>query len=200
MVVSDGLRDRCATVKRFYTAASLATIRFAAPMMADDARDRRTTRLIKGVTLSTLLSLIFAPAQECQCPTHYYNQTNRKQRRIAVLGVKHEQRRDDEAAHKQSRVLGNSWFSADVSFPIVVDIALMAFLLWLNLVIDGRAARTRFHQPWLCSDCRNCLLNWRISRSVDAACRARSDSPVRRSANEPITMDARPKNAITASK
>src|SRR6266478_2925963 len=113
MVVSDGLRDRCATVKRFYTAASLATRRFAAPMMADDARDRRTTRLIKGVTLSTLLSLIFAPAQECQCPTHYYNQTNRKQRRIAVLGVKHEQRRDDEAAHKQSHRINTRRFIDD---------------------------------------------------------------------------------------
>src|SRR5229473_5668525 len=102
-----------ATVKRFYTAASLATRRFAAPMMADDARDRRTTRLIKGVTLSTLLSLIFAPAQECQCPTHYYNQTNRKQRRIAVLGVKHEQRRDDEAAHKQSHRINTRRFIDD---------------------------------------------------------------------------------------
>src|ERR1700751_6366062 len=86
--------------------------------MADDMRRMRARRPPNSSTqgdhhLPTLLSRVFAPAQECQCPAHYYNQTNRKQRRIAVLGVKHEQRRDDEAAHQQSPRINTRRFVDD---------------------------------------------------------------------------------------
>jgi hypothetical protein len=60
-----------------------------------------------------------------------------------------------------------------------------------------------FHRPLLCSDYRHFVISccdWRRGRSVDVACGSRSICSVRRSANEPIAMDARPKNAITASR
>jgi hypothetical protein len=57
---------------------------------------------------------------------------------------------------------------------------------------QGSGVRVRHHRHFVINCC-----DWRRGRSVDMACGSRT---VRRSANEPITMDARPKNAIAVSR
>jgi len=63
--------------------------------------------------LPTLLSRIFAPAEECQDPAYGNDRARCQERRVAVLRVKRQQRRDDEGAHKQCQDISARHFPDD---------------------------------------------------------------------------------------
>ena len=65
--------------------------------------------------LPTLFSRVFAPAEECQDPAYCNNRARCQQRRVAILRVERQQRRDDESTHKQCHGISARLFSDDHS-------------------------------------------------------------------------------------
>src|SRR5262245_35759255 len=89
--------------------------------MVADAREGTLTTIkfdlmvMGDYRLPTLLGRVFAPAEECQDPAYCNNRARCQQRRVAVLRVERQQRRDDESTHKQRNCIGARHFSDDHS-------------------------------------------------------------------------------------